>query len=79
MPRTFWARKASCQTRSACFEKLIYLKVFNIGNTKRIAKFEGLEPWRYEGIEGIVAPEKGPKSFGTFEKQAPGPSCSKRG
>ena len=35
-------------------------------------KFEGLEPWHCEGIEGIVAPEIGPKSFGTFERQAPG-------
>ena len=38
---------------------------------KRIAKFEGLEPRRCEGIEGIVVPDIGPKSFGTFEKQAP--------
>jgi len=34
-------------------------------------KFEGLEPRRCEGIMAIVAPEIGPKSFGTFEKQAP--------
>ena len=38
---------------------------------KRIAKFEGLEPRRCEDIKGIVVPEFGPKSFGTFEKQAP--------
>ena len=38
---------------------------------KRIAKFDGLEPRRCEDIKGIVAPEIGPKSFGTFEKQAP--------
>ena len=37
-----------------------------------IAKFDGLEPWRCEDMKGIVAPEIGPKSFGTFEKQAPG-------
>ena len=31
-----------------------------------------LEPCRCEDIKGIVAPEIGPKSFGTFEKQAIG-------
>ena len=36
-----------------------------------IAKYDGLEPWRCEGISGIVAPEIDSKSFGTFEKQAP--------
>ena len=34
-------------------------------------KFGGLEPRRYEDIKEIVAPEIDPKSFGTFEKQAP--------
>ena len=37
--------------------------------TKRIAKFDGLEPRHREDIKGIVVPELGPKSFGTFEKQ----------
>mgnify|MGYP000040706023 CR=1 FL=1 len=32
-----------------------------------IAKFNGLEPRRLEDIKGIVAPEMGPKIFGTFE------------
>ena len=44
---------------------------------KRIAKFEGLEPRRCEDIKGIVVPDIGPKSFGTFEKQAPGLSWLK--
>ena len=43
---------------------------------KRIAKFEGLEPRRCEDIKGIVVPDIGPKSFGTFEKQAPAPQKS---
>ena len=43
---------------------------------KRIAKFEGLEPRRCEDIKGIVVPDIGLKSFGTFEKQAPGPQSS---
>ena len=39
---------------------------------KRISKFEGLEPRRCEDIKGIVVLDIGPKSFGTFEKQASG-------
>ena len=35
-------------------------------------KFGGLEPRCYEDVKEIVAPEIDPKSFGTFEKQAPG-------
>ena len=37
-----------------------------------------LEPRRYEDIKGIVAPEIGPKSFGTYEKQIPEAGCSRR-
>ena len=51
---------------------MIFLHVFNIRKSKRTAKFEGLEPRRCEDIKGIVAPERDSKSFGTFEKQAPG-------
>ena len=52
---------------------MIFLHAFNMRKIKRIAKFEGLEPRRCEDIKGILLPEIGPKSFGTFEKQAPGP------
>ena len=45
---------------------------------KRIAKFEGLEPRRCEDIKGIVVPDIGPKSFGTFEKHAPGHESLRR-
>ena len=44
----------------------------NVRKTKRTAKFDGLEPRRCKNVKGIVAPETGPKSFETFEKQAPG-------
>ena len=47
--------------------------VFIVRKTKRIAKFNGLEPRRCEDTKEIVAPAIDPKSFGTFEKQAPGP------
>ena len=40
--------------------------------SKRAMKFDGLEPRRCEDIKKIVAPEIGPKSFETFEKQAAG-------
>ena len=36
------------------------------------SKLDALEPRRWEDIKGIVASEIGPKSFGTFEKQALG-------
>ena len=39
--------------------------------TKRIEKFDGLEPRRCEDMKAFVAPEIGPKSFGTSEKQGP--------
>ena len=34
-------------------------------------KFDGLEPRHYEDIKEILAPERGSKSYGTFEKQVP--------
>ena len=49
---------------------------FNARKTKRIAKFDGFEPRRYEDIKAIKAPEIGAKSFGTFGTQAPGRSPS---
>ena len=68
----FGPEKPVVKLQSTCFEKMIFSHVFNVRKTKKIAKFDGLEPGRCEDIKGIVAPEMGPKSFGTFEKQAPG-------
>ena len=68
----FGPEKLVVKLQSACFEKLIFFHVFNIRKTKRTAKFEGLEPRHCEDIKAVVAPEIAPKSFGTFEKQAPG-------
>ena len=67
----FGPEKLVVKLQSACFQKLIFLHAFNMRKIKRIAKFEGLEPRRCEDIKGIVVPDIGPKSFGTFEKQAP--------
>ena len=68
----FGPEQLAVKLQCACFEKLIFLHVFNIRKTKRIAQFEGLEPRHCEDIKAVVAPGIGPKSFGTFEKQAPG-------
>ena len=69
----FGPERPVVKLQSAFFEKLIFLVVFNVRKTKRIAKFDGLEPRRREDIKGIVSPAIGRKTFGTFEKQAPGP------
>ena len=66
----FGPEKLVVKLQSARFEKLIFLHAFNMRKIKRIAKFEGLEPRRCEDIKEIVVPDIGPKSFGTFEKQA---------
>ena len=68
----FGPEKLVFKLQSSCFEKLIFEHFFSVRKTKRTAKFDGLEPQRCEDIKGIVAPEIGPKSFGTFRKQAPG-------
>ena len=46
-------------------------------NPREIANFDGLEPRLCGDIKGIMAPEIGPQSFGTFEKQAPGSSADR--
>ena len=43
--------------QSTCFEKVIFKRVLNVRKSKRIAKFERLEPRRCEDIKGIVAPK----------------------
>ena len=68
----FGPEKLVVKLQPARFEKLIFLHAFNIRKIKRIAKFEGLELRRCEDKKGIVVPNIGPKSFGTFEKQVPG-------
>ena len=72
----FGPEKSVVKLQSTCFEKLIFLHVFNIRKTKRTVKFEGLESRRCEDKKATVAPVIGPKSFGTFEKQAPGDGCA---
>ena len=42
--KLYGPEKLVVKLQSACFEKMIFLHVFNIRKIKRIAKFEGLEP-----------------------------------
>ena len=74
VPRTFRVPEASCQSATACFKRLIFYKVSNVGKIKRIAWFDGLESRRCEDVKGILALEIGPRSFETFGKQTPGPT-----
>ena len=69
--------KPVVKLQSASFEKVVFSHVFNMRKAKRIAKFYGLEPRRCQEIKGNVASERDSKSFGTFEKRAPGPNCLK--
>ena len=39
------------------------------------SKFRALRRLRFEDTKRIMSPEMRPKSFGTFEKQAPGLNC----
>ena len=70
----FGTEKPVARLQPACFEKLIFEQVFNARKAKWIAKFDGLESQRFGDIKEIMAPEIGPKSFGTFGKQTPGQS-----
>ena len=63
--------KAVVKLHSACFEKLIFLHVFNIRKIKRISRFEGLEPRRCEDIKGIVVPRNRPEKFRHFWERGP--------
>ena len=71
VPRTFPARKAIRKLRPAYSVKLVFSYVKGI-NIKITAKFRASRRLRLEDTKRIMSPEIRPKSFGTFEKQAPG-------
>ena len=52
--------------------KLVFLYVVKGIKMKITAKFRASRRLRFEDTKRIVSPEIRPKSFGTFEKQAPG-------
>ena len=71
-PELFGPKKPIVKLQSTCFEKLIFEHVFSVRKAKKTAKFDGLESQHCEDIKRIMAPKICPKSFGSFEKQAPG-------
>ena len=70
VPRTFRARKAFVKSRPAYSVKLIFSHV--VKGIKITAKFRASRRLRFEDTKRIMPPEIRPKSFGTFEEQAPG-------
>ena len=73
----FGPDKPFVKLRPAYSVKLIFSPVVKGIRIKITAKFRASRRLRFEDTKRIVLPEIRPKSFGAFEKQAPGPSCSK--
>ena len=71
--RTFRARKAIRKTTTYLFCKAGPLICCKGNKNKITAKFRASRRLRFEDTKRIMSPEIRPKSFGTFEKQAPGP------
>ena len=65
------ARKAFRKTPTRLFRKAALLYVVKGMKMKTTAKFRALRRLRCTDTKRIISPEMGPKSFGTFEKQAP--------
>ena len=68
----FEPEKAFVKVRPTYSVKLIFSYVVKRRKTKITAKFRASERLRFEDTKRIMSPEIRPKSFGTFEKQAPG-------
>ena len=68
----FGREKPIVKLRPAYSVKLVFLYVVKGVKMKITAKFRALRRLRFEDTKRIVSPEIRPKSFGTFEKQAPG-------
>ena len=64
--------KPFVKVRPAYFVKLVFSYVVKGIKTKITAKFCASRRLRFEDTKRIMSPEIRPKSFGTFEKQAPG-------
>ena len=68
----FGPEKPFVKLRPAYSVKLIFSHVAKGIKIKITAKFRALRRLRFEDTKKIMSPEIRPKSFGTFEKQAPG-------
>ena len=69
----FGPEKPFVIVRPAYSVKLVFSYVVKGIKTKITAKFRASRRLCFEDTKRIMSPEIGPKSFGTFEKQAPGP------
>ena len=77
--KLFGPEKPFVKLRPAYSVKLVFSYVVKGIKIKTTAKFRASRRLRFEDTKRITSPEKRPKRFGTFEKQAPGPSCSNDG
>ena len=68
----FEPRKPFVKVRPAYSVKLVFSYVVKGIKTKITAKFRASRRLRFEDTKRIMPPEISLKSFGTFEKQAPG-------
>ena len=69
----FGPKKPFVKVRPAYSVKLVFSYVVKEIKIKITAKFRASRRLCFENTKRIVAPEISPKSFGTFEKQAPDP------
>ena len=67
----FGPEKLIVKSRPAYSVKLIFSHVVKGIKIKIMAKFRASRRLRFEDTKRIISPEIRPKSFGTFEKQAP--------
>ena len=72
VPKTFRARKVIPKTPTSLFCKAGFFSICCKGNKKITSKFRASRRLRFEDTKRIMSPEIRPKSFGIFEKRAPG-------
>ena len=71
--KRFGPEKPLVKLRLAYSVTLVFLYVVTGIKIKLTAKFRASRRLSFEDTKRIMSPEMRPKSFGTFEKQAPGP------
>ena len=74
--KLFEPEKLFVNLRLAYSVKLVFSNVAKGWKIKITGKFRASRRPRLENIKKIMSAEMSPKSFGTFEKRAPGLSCS---
>ena len=71
VPRPFRARKAIRKFATCYSVKLVFSYVVEGIKINITAKFRASKRLHFEDTKRIMSPDLRPKSFGTFEKQAP--------